>query len=117
MSRRLSWLAPAVVAACEPEMERRGVSAVARGAKPGATLYGFLEGYLRWGTTWGTFPARPGETWGQRRARFLARHLAQVAKRREPLWKPDGSPTNRHLALIAWAYSPDPARLRRWLKA
>ena len=111
----MKWLRPSTVAACEAEMARRGVAAVARGAKPGATLYGFMEGYLRWGRPWGSFPARPGETWAQRRAGFLARHLAQVERNGEPLWRPDGSPTDRHLALVAWAYSPEPARLLHWI--
>ncbi len=41
--------------------------------------------------------------------------MAQVVKRREPLWEQDGSPTRRHLALVAWAYSPEPEKLTDWL--
>lgn len=58
---------------------------------------------------------RTGQQWRDRRNGFVARHMAQVQARREPLWNEDGSPTNRHLALAVWAYSPSPARLRRWL--
>jgi hypothetical protein len=53
--------------------------------------------------------------WWERRNEFVSRHMGQVKKRGEKLWKPNGDPTKRHLGLIAWAYTPDPAGVRRWL--
>ena len=75
----------------EAQAADQGVSKVARSGR------GFLTAY------------KQGELdpwWCKRRAAFIKRHMAQVRKRREPLWKPDGTPTRRHLALIMWAYSP-----------
>jgi hypothetical protein len=37
--------------------------------------------------------------------------MAQVEARKEPLFDKNGWPTRRHLALIMWAYSPEPAKL------
>ena len=59
---------------------------------------------------------KTGRAWRSRRNEFVARHMAQVKLREEPLWV-DGRPTARHLALAVWAYSPSPTRLRRWLAA
>jgi hypothetical protein len=53
--------------------------------------------------------------WWERRNEFIGRHMAQVRKRGEKLWKPNGEPTNRHLGLIMWAYTPEPANVRKWL--
>jgi hypothetical protein len=50
--------------------------------------------------------------WQARREAFLARHLAQAKAHHEPLLDANGEPTRRHLALIMWAYSPDPAKLK-----
>lgn len=85
-----------------PLMKQWGVSSVARSQR------GFLTAYRRAGGDIG----RMSEAWQARRIAFLDRHLAQVKQRGEPLWK-DGLPTRRHLALVAWAYSPTPGRLDR----
>lgn len=82
-----------------PRMRQLGVSTVARA--PG----GFLPAYRRAGGD----PNKLSAEWDRKREAFIKRHYAQVKRRGEPLWK-DGAPTRRHLALIAWAYSPDAAR-------
>ena len=83
-----------------PEMERRHVSEVARSKR------GFLTAYQEAG---GHSRALSPE-WIARRDGFIARHMAQVIANDEPLMV-DGKPTRRHLALIAWAYSPMARRL------
>lgn len=82
----------------------RGVSQVAR------SQGGFLPAYRRAGGD----PDELSDEWVDKREAFLARHLAQVKLRGEPLWA-DGDPTRRHLALVMWAYSPTPQKLFDWL--
>jgi hypothetical protein len=79
-------------------MEKEGVSEVARSPR------GFLTAYLASGGNL----KKLGSYWIDRRENFIARHVAQLIKNKEPLYKSPGSdvPTRRHLALIAWAYSP-----------
>jgi hypothetical protein len=79
----------------EPEMERRHVSEVARSRR------GFLTAYREAG---GHSQALSPD-WIAKREGFIARHMAQVIANDEPLFV-KGEPTRRHLALIAWAYSP-----------
>lgn len=78
-----------------PLMEALGVSEVARSRR------GFIAAYRRAGGR----PERLPEAWRTKRDNFVKRHMAQVKKRKEPLFF-KGIPTRRHLALIAWAYSP-----------
>jgi len=67
-----------------PEMERLGVSKVARSKGQ------FLEQYRKYGVN---LPL----AWKIKRENFIKRHLAQYVK----------NPTvRRRLALIAWAFSP-----------
>lgn len=87
----------------EPLARELGVSKVARSKR------GFLAKYKRHGQI-GLDPY-----WWQRRKNFIARHMAQLIARGEPLFTEYGDPTRRHLALIMWAYSPDPKELRRAL--
>ena len=54
------------------------------------------------------------ETWDQRRDNFIRRQVAQARANGEPFWR-DGFPTRRHLALVAWAYSPTPSKLRKYV--
>jgi hypothetical protein len=98
MSHR--YLSLATIARFEPLAKKRGVSEVARGPR------GFLPVYKRAGSS-----AKVDEYWRNRREAFIARHMAQVEQRNEPLWDRDGLPSRRHLALIMWAYSPDADRL------
>lgn len=78
-----------------PLMRQLGVSEVARSSR------GFLTAYRRAGGD----PNKLSDDWRRKRENFIKRHMAQVKKRKEKLWQ-DGQPTRRHLALIAWAYSP-----------
>lgn len=81
-----------------PLMERLGVSEVARSER------GFLTAYR---------DGRIDEWWQRRRHGFIERHMAQLVNNGEPLYDDKGRPTRRHLALIAWAFSPDPRRIGR----
>lgn len=78
-----------------PEMRRKGVSVVARSPR------GFLTAYTRAGGRM----SHLSKWWRDRRLGFIKRHMAQVRKRGEKLWK-GGKPSRRALALIAWAYMP-----------
>jgi hypothetical protein len=93
MSHR--FLPLATIARYEPLARKRGVSEVARGPS------GFLPAYKRAGAA-----TKLSDYWRRKREAFIARHMAQVEERNEPLWDLDGRPSRRHLALIMWAYSP-----------
>jgi hypothetical protein len=94
-----------------PDMEERGVSEVARGP----------DGFLRQWRKADSDPERLTPWWATKRNNFVRRHMAYVKKNREALWEPDPHepgttrPTRRHLALVAWAYSPHKSRLFRYL--
>jgi len=89
-----------------PMMEAEGVSTVARSPRGFVTAYEQARGN----------PRDLDAGWVRGREAFLARHVAQLVQRDEPLYDEDGQPTRRHLALIAWAYSPDPRLPRPNLK-
>lgn len=101
-----------------PEMQRRGVSAVARGDQPSTqTQGGFISAYKRARGDWSKLKrlsATQNTSWHQRRNKFVARHVAQAKKNNELWWK-GGQPTRRHLSLVAWAYSPTPKKFRKWI--
>ena len=104
------WLALGVVDNLVPVMRQRGVSRVARSAR------GFLAAYRKArGRHTQIGKDAGGVAWRDRRNAFVARHMGQVVQCGEPLWGGDGSPTRRHLALVAWAYSPEPEKLVDWL--
>jgi hypothetical protein len=103
--REAPWLRLDVIELLEPLAKELGVSEVARSKK------GFMGAYRKAGGD----PDRLSDWWIDRRNNFNARHMAQVKKRGEALWK-DGYPTRRHLALIMWAYSPTPAKLAAFLR-
>jgi len=86
------WLPLNEVEYWEPLANKLGVSKVARSKN------GFLPKYKRYGSD-------ISEEWKSKRNAFIKRHMAQVKKSKEKLFK-DGVPTRRHLALIMWAYSP-----------
>ncbi len=109
----LSYLPLPLVTSFVPSMKLREVSEVARSPD------GFVEAYAAAGGSAENLDSR----WEATRNRVLAMHLAQARTRSEPLFNENGFPTRRHLALVAWAYSPCPARLRevarvlrRWLE-
>lgn len=85
-----------------PLAARKGVSEVARSSR------GFVQAYRRAG---GKLSAMSPE-WQAKREGFIARHMAQVSGRSEDLFDAKGLPSRRHLALIMWAYSPAPGKLK-----
>lgn len=109
----------ALVDAFESLADRWRVSEVARGLRtpdlrgdmPRDWPRSFMLVYRRAGGRVERMPP----WWQQERERFIKRHMAQVKAHDEPLFRPDGLPTRRHLGLIFWAYSPHPARLARLL--
>lgn len=83
--------------------EQKKVSQVARSRR------GFLAAFRRAGGRL----TRLSPEWRRKRAAFIKRHTAQALKRGEPMYDKFGHPTRRHLALIMWAASPSPAKLRK----
>ena len=67
-----------------------GVSKVARSPRGFLSAYRAVNGHSD----------RLPSAWRVRREAFIARHLAQLEQRGEPLLSADGRPTRRHLALI-----------------
>ena len=107
MPSRFVPLSPATVRRYAPIARARGVSERARSAS------GFTTAYLRAGSMRRIGTDRQGTPWRARRDAFLRRHVAQMIARRERFYDKNGNPTRRHLALIMWAWSPDPSGLRR----
>ena len=85
-----------------PTMEAKRVSEVARSQRGFLTAYKNANGK----------PKDLDVYWTRRREGFIARHMAQVVANDEKLFDDHGNPSRRHLALIAWAYSPTPERLK-----
>lgn len=107
---RHPWLPLADILPIVPVMHALGVSKVARSPR------GFLTAYRRaGGRTVGTTKV-PGKsrTWDVERNGFIQRHMAQVGP--GDLWDAEGNPTRRALALVAWAYHPQPTKWRAWLR-
>ena len=96
------WISYAAAHAHEAEARRLDVSHVARSDR------GFMREYERAGSA-RAMRDRPlpdgvvgGDTWGQKRHGFIARHLAKY--REHPTYR-------RYLALLMWAYAaPPPVR-------
>jgi hypothetical protein len=84
-----------------PAMRREKVSELARGRR------GFLPAYRRAKGD----PERLPKRWRRRRRGFIAQSMKEARSRGEALYDDRGEPTRRHLALIAWAYSPSPGGL------
>lgn len=101
------FLPLAVVLLWEPVAERLGVSKVARSRGQFVEMYDEAGGRK----------ARLSAWWRRRRAGFVARHMAQMRGHLEPLYDRKGMPTRRHLALVMWAYSPDPRGLAKAARA
>ena len=96
----MPWLPLETLEDYLPDMRSQGVSEVARSPRGFVTAYQKAKGD----------PEKLSEAWHKKRANFIKRHMAQVKKRKEPLFV-KGAPSRRHLALIAWAYSPTPSKL------
>lgn len=122
MSRNYPLLGYEETLRAMPAVAQAQVSLVARGEKASKqTDLGFMQAfYQAQGRKERLANMLTGrndtETWLKRRHDFVHRHMQQVRSRKEKLWK-KGKPTDRHLALIAWAYSPSPARFKSWLQS
>ena len=121
--KEYKWLPLKQVLKSIPEMEYQKVSKVARGeVQSTQTHEGFIEAYIATrGNKNKMSRRRTGyndQTWSERRQGFINRHLKQMRNNDtySSGWKPNGEPTRRHLGLIAWAYSPSPKRLEKWLQ-
>jgi hypothetical protein len=97
------WMRLSTAKRAKPFAAKRGVSKVARSQR------GFMTQYERAGSA-KKLPA----DWKRNRRNFVNRHMAQVRSNKEALWN-NGEPTDRHLALAMWAYTPDSDRFRHWL--
>jgi len=96
-----------------PLMDKQNVSLVSRGIqKSTVTKKGFTEIFLSGKSLSGL--AKKNETWLQRRNLFLNRQTKNINNKN--LFNIDGSPTRYHLSLIAWAYSPDVTRLKKYIR-
>lgn len=121
--REYRWMTLEAVKNAVPAMEAEDVSEVARGAKNSTvTKEGFIEAYRATGGSPAKMRTRRATTntsWAKRRQDFINRHMKQLRKNKEPLFREGGIPTPRHLGLIAWAYTPPEAvaRLRKWYDA
>lgn len=97
---RYAPLSPSTVRRFLPLAAAEGVSSRARSAS------GFTTAYLRAGSLTKIAPQ-----WKARRRAFLARHVTQAVANRENMFRTDGRPSRRHLALIMWGWSPFPGSL------
>ena len=95
------FVRPEVIEKFVPMMRRRGVSEISR------SPIGFLTAYFNADGD----PKKMHPEWLTKRDGFIARHMAQVIRNDEPLYDARGFPTRRHLALIAWAYTPDQTKI------
>lgn len=86
-SQEYRWMPLESVLKYEPQMQKFGVSKVARGKR------GFLTNYKKYKTK-----DEMPDYWRKKRHGFISRHLVQYRNNRTP---------RRKLALIAWAYNPD----------
>lgn len=97
-SKEYTWMPRSSIEKYVKEMERLGVSEVAR-SRRGFLYHYFKEGKSVRNKLVGTRPEAFGteQTWGERRHNFIRRHLSQYNE--NPTYR-------RYLALIAWAYIP-----------
>lgn len=118
------WLSLEAVLRSIPAMAKYKVSEVARGVKDSnQTREGFVEAYIATDGDPEKMKKRltgrsKTETWSDRRIQFNTRHYAQVKRNNEKLWQDNGDPSRRHLALIAWGWSPatEAKKLEKWLE-
>ena len=98
--RRFDYLSRRKVRSYLDQMDRRGVSKIAR-------KEGFTKIYLS-GENPKLIMATKNQSWDEKRHNFLKRKLASNNR----LFDAAGNITRHHLSLIAWAYSPSP-KIRR----
>jgi len=99
------WLTLRTTRLVHQFLDIRGQKAVVRSARALLRRYEKAEGD----------PELIPEPLVRRRNNLVKKNLAQAAFRKEPWWK-NGQPTKRHFRMAAWAYSPDPTKLRDWIK-
>jgi len=104
------YLPLAVVLAVEPHAADVGAAPKARGPDGFVRAY---EAVMGDPTKLGLTPKYP-KRWDDHRADQIRQQLGAAAHWKTPMWE-HGVPTRRHLSLVMWGYSPDPADLRRWL--
>lgn len=105
MSQQYPYLRLADCEFAEPLAAQRGAAKWARGDP---SVKHIDEGFMAAYRNAGGRPDRLSEYWQLKRHNFIGRHLAQQATQKNKSWyMDDGSPTDRHLALIMWAYAPD----------
>jgi hypothetical protein len=102
-NRDFPWMPLARAEEWLPYADCWGVSKVARSKGQ------FFDQYTKAGGDWRKMPVY----WQKKRANFCRRHLRQVETKGEAIFFPDGTPTRRHLALVMWAFTPEPRKLRR----
>lgn len=111
------WMKLSITEAFVPLAKKRGAAKVARSYRGFYTAFQKAKGQpTRMGDVHPDTPGNRSYAWWQRRNEFITRHMAQVQKRREELWDANGDPTNRHLGLIMWAYTPDPDGVLGWVQ-
>ena len=113
-----------VVEAFLPLARELDVSGVARGDIASSSGdRGFLSAYRQAGGDWRMLDRVSEEEgfdadyWERKRHGFIRRHLEQIEQNNRPLWitrKGKEIPSRQHLALIMWAYSPEPRRVKAW---
>lgn len=91
----MSWMTLKSIRKYTPLARKLKVSKVARSPRGFMTAYVRAKGKVK----------NLSPYWRNRRNNFVKRHMAQVRKNRERLWK-KGKPSRRALALIHWAYMP-----------
>lgn len=94
--QRLPFLPLSLIEKYLPIMRAQRVSIVARSSS------GFLSAYRRAKGD----PTKLSPAWLSKREAFIKRHMAQAMNRDEFLGTGEDV-SRRHLALIAWAYSPN----------
>ncbi len=106
------FLRRSIVIRMLPTIDRYKVSLVARGKrKSKQTEKGFTQVFLN-GNSLDAL-ATKNSSWLEHRENFISRHLKGSGK----MWKKNGYPTRKHLALISWGYSPTPQAVTSFLNA
>lgn len=105
MPTRFAPLSPDTVRRYLDIAAEQDVSRVARSRS------GFTTAYLRAGSLADMGTDADGTPWTAKRIAFLTRNVARMVETKEYYFNEDGTPTRRHLALIMWAWSPEPSKL------
>ncbi len=105
-----------------PMMEELGLSEKARSNEGFLFAYENAKGQYARLQELAVLADEAPDYWYKKRRSFNARATGAIKAKNEPLWvasELEGlteRPSNRHLNLIAWAYSPDPEALRDYIE-